>query len=270
MAACPRSWLSGVVVALAAGGLCACRPSGPPAPPPRLETPIPVPAAEPSLPCADVGALRVCWSAARVASVVARPVPPTPASSALGWRCAWPGPARLCVDRRADVPGFSCVGDRCTQAHARRPDDGEWTCVDAAGAEVCLGAGRAAGVTPAPADPAWICGARHEIRSPRPRPRGDEPGARVCVDLSPDFPDGDGGAWRCRAENGAAPVRVCERGAADGSLGVACDRARPCVDGAACASGRCVPARPAPSCWLDDDCPGGACRFGTCREEVAP
>jgi hypothetical protein len=232
----------------------------------NVATPIAVPAVELRFPCADVGMSRVCWGEAGEAALVGRPAPSVPASSPMGWRCAWPGPARLCVDRRADAPMFSCTGDRCTQAHARRPDDGEWTCVDSAGAEVCLGGGRAAGVAAAPVDPAWICGAR---RGP-PR-RGDEPGARVCVDFSPDFPDGNLAAWRCRAVNGPAPERVCERGTTPGGLGTSCQHGIPCVDGARCASeNRCVPARPAPSCWLDDDCPGGACRFGTCRDEASP
>jgi hypothetical protein len=142
-------------------------------------------------------------------------------------------------------------------------------CVDSAGAEVCLSTGAAAGVVPAPADPAWICRPRRQATPARRRADG-EPDERVCVDLSPDFPDGDGAAWRCRVENGPAPTRVCERGATPGALGVGCGAARRCVDGAVCAGGRCLPARPAPSCWLDDDCPGGACRFGTCREEAAP
>jgi hypothetical protein len=263
-----RSLFPGLFVAcaLSAGALVACRRTpGAVARPRGAETPIPVPTVEPRLPCADVGASRVCWSDARQAALVARPVPAAPSASAMGWRCAWPGAARLCVDRRADAPPFSCVGDRCEQVHARRPDDGEWTCVVASGAEVCLSEARASGVAPAPADPAWICGARRG-----PARRAGEAGARVCVDFSPDFPDGDGAAWRCRTVNGPAPTRLCERGATDGSLGVACDRARPCVDGAVCASGRCVPALPAPSCWLDDDCPGGACRFGTCRQEATP
>ena len=278
MRARPRSLSRTALLSLAAvaGALPACRraPANA-APPPRLETPIPVPSVEPNQPCADVGALRVCWSGARAAALVPRPVPPRAAASPLGWRCAWPGRARLCVDRRADAPAFTCAGDRCAQAHARRPDDGEWTCVDSAGAVVCESAGRAAGVVPGPADPAWICGARRGAASRGPAvgstAEGEGAGGtRVCVDFSPDLPDGDIAGWRCRSANGPSPVRVCERGAGPGALGVACDGARPCVDGALCASGRCVPARPAPSCWLDDDCAGGACRFGTCRDEAAP
>jgi hypothetical protein len=261
------AWLAVAGLGLAGVAISGCRRGSPvAAPKPSLSVPIAVPTVEPRLPCADVGTSRVCWSEAGAATVVARAVPTSPASSPLGWRCAWPGPARLCVDRRADAPPFSCVGERCTQTHARRPDDGEWTCVDSAGAEICLGGGRAAGVAPAPADPAWLCRARRG-----PPGRGAEPGARVCVDLSPDFPDGDMAAWRCRAVNGPAPQRVCERGASPGSLGMPCRRESPCVDGARCAATNvCVPARPAPSCWLDDDCPGGACRFGTCRDEAPP
>jgi hypothetical protein len=256
----PRSLPAATLVAVAvACVLSACRRSpAAPAAAPRLDVPIPVAASEPDLPCVDVGALRVCWSGARAAALVARPVPGPPASSPMGWRCA----GRLCVDRRADAPAFTCAGDRCTQPYARRPDDGEWTCVDSAGAVICESAGSPAGVAPAPPDPAWICGARRVAPTGGPR----RAASRVCVDFSPDFPDGDASAWRCRSENGPSPRRVCERGAAPGALGVACDRARPCVDGALCVSARCVPARPGPSCWLDDDCLGGACRFGTCRE----
>jgi hypothetical protein len=261
--------------ALACGGAACRRAPAAPAAPPRLEVPVPAPADEPHLPCLDVGGLRACWRDAREAVVVPRPAPARPASSPLGWRCAFPGRARLCVDRRADAPAFTCVGDRCTQAHARRPDDGEWTCVDSAGAVVCESAGRAAGVAPAPADSAWACGARRgaarAARSLRAAGEADDGGAtRICVDFSPDVPDGDLAGWRCRSENGPSPSRVCERGTSPGALAVTCDAGRPCVDGALCAGGRCVPARPAPSCWLDDDCPGGACRFGTCREEPSP
>ncbi len=229
---------------------------------PRAVGAIPTPAADPRAPCADVGTRRVCWDEHATASVVARPVPSVAASSALGWRCAWPGPTRLCVDRAAGAPVFSCAGARCTQQPARRPDDGEWTCVETAGATLCLGSASPAGVVAGPPDAAWICGARRGPRAAK--------GERACVDLSPDFPDADMGAWTCRVGNGVVPTRVCERGARAGSLGTPCDRARPCVDGAACAEGRCAPARPAPSCWLDEDCAGGACRFGSCRVEAAP
>ena len=186
------------------------------------------------------------------------------ASSPLGWRCSWPGRARLCVDWRADVPGFTCAGDRCTQAHARRPDDGEWTCVDTAGAEVCEGAGRAAGVD---------AGARRpgvELRRASWRgldARRTHPSASTFRPTSPTATSPRGVVARKTVRRRRASASAGPRRAGSASRAMA---ARPCVDGAICASGRCVPARPAPSCWLDDDCPGGACRFGTCRDEATP
>jgi hypothetical protein len=129
-----------------------------------------------------------------------------------------------------------------------------------AGAVICAGGERAAGVVAGPPDPAWICGAR------RGQAVRDTIGPRICVDFAPDFPDGKMAGWRCRTENNPGGARVCERAPGVATLADACDRARPCVDGARCVSGRCVPERPAPSCWLDSDCPGSACRFGTCRQ----
>ena len=251
-------WLAG---ALFASAILACRgPTGA-----TGLAPIAVPAVDPGALCADVGTLRACWATSGEATLVARPVPASPPSptSAMGWRCAGQGSARLCVDRRADAAGFVCAGERCTQSHARRPDDGEWTCVETAGATVCVGGEPAAGVVAGPPDPAWLCGSRHR-QGPR-----DDLGPRVCVDLAPDFPDGDATGWGCRAVNTPAGARVCERHPQASVLTASCERARPCVDGAVCAAGRCVPIRPAPSCWLDDDCPGGACRFGTCRDQGA-
>jgi hypothetical protein len=268
------SWLA----AAALGGLLGCKSKAPePAPPPRY-APVPTPAVDGADACADVGMLRACWGAAGAPRLVPRPLPSRPAFSEMGWRCAWPGPVRLCVDRSESASSFECKGTLCTQRHARLPDDGEWTCADAAGAVVCVGGERAAGVVAGPPDAAWICGARRgaDARAPggfvrrlaaaSPAPLG----ARVCVDLSPDVPDGDLSRWRCHFENGPPAARVCQEARGAAVLSVACDRQHPCVDGAACVEGRCLPAaRPAPSCWLDGDCAGGACRFGTCRAEAA-
>jgi hypothetical protein len=139
------------------------------------------------------------------------------------------------------------------------PDDGQWQCADSAGATICTGGERAAGVAPAPPDDGWSCGAR----------RGGEPGARICVDLSPDFPDGRAVGWRCTTLVDGGARRVCTRDPGAHTLGQACDPARPCVDGSRCAGGWCVPARPAPACWLESDCGGGRCRFGSCVAEGA-
>jgi hypothetical protein len=265
----------GVAVAVLglATTLGACRDGRGPASPPGVAPAtraISTPSPDREGLCADVGTTRVCWDARGAPALVERTLPRVAATTPMGWRCAWPGPVRHCVDRAAVAPAFTCDGPRCTQRHARLPDDGEWTCVDSAGAVVCVGGAAPAGVVAGPPEVGWICGER------RGAPARDEGGARVCVDFSPDFPDGQAAAWRCRIENGASPVRVCERAASlelarrGPALGDACDRSRPCVDGATCVSARCVPARPAPTCTLDADCSTGACRFGTCRAEAAP
>jgi hypothetical protein len=251
-----RLGVRGLVVAatLVAGGLAAAAPGA---------RPVPTPAADlaGASVCADVGVTRVCWADAPRA--VARTAPPAAAATPMGWRCWGAGAKRVCVDRGAAAPAFACDGPRCRQRHARLPDDGEWTCVDDGGAVVCVGASPPAGVVAGPVDAGWLCGERHAGRRP-------ELGGRVCVDLSPDVPDGELAAWSCRVENGAAPTRVCERAAAAHGLGAACDAHHPCVDGASCLAGRCAPAKPSPTCTLDDDCGFGACRFGTCRSVGAP
>jgi hypothetical protein len=126
--------------------------------------------------------------------------------------------------------------------------------MDSAGTTICTGGERAAGVAPAPRDPAWFCGVRH----------GGLPHERVCVDLSPDFPDGRAHGWRCHTLYEGPLRRICERDPDAHTLGDACDRGHPCIDGARCAEGRCLPERPAPACWWQEDCPGGRCRFGSC------
>ena len=209
--------------------------------------------------CADVETLRVCWDSTGSPRVVKRPVPASAPAPAMGWRCVGGGATRTCASRAASAPAFACDGDRCEQRHPRMPDAGEWQCTDSAGATVCMGGERAAGVAPAPApsqpsDAGWFCGAR----------RGGDPGSRVCVDLSPDFPDGRARGWRCRTLYDGPARRVCERDAAAHTLAQACDPGHPCVDGSRCAEGWCVPERPAPGCWLQTDCPGGRCRFGSC------
>jgi len=214
--------------------------------------PVPALPGEPGAWCADVGTLRACWAAAAASlppRLVARPLPRLPASSPLGWRCGGQGAARVCRDRRLAAPPFQCAGARCEQRLPRMPDDGDWSCADMGGAAICHAGERAAGVAPAAPDVGWICGARG-----------------ICVDLSPDFPDGDMTGWRCRYLHDNGARRVCERaGPAAHQLTDTCDGRRPCLDGSRCVDGRCLPARPDPACWLDPDCPGGGyCRFGSC------
>jgi len=199
--------------------------------------------------CADVETLRVCWPGSAPRAVT-RPEP----APATDWRCTGGGATRRCTRRTDDAPAFTCAGNHCEQRHPRAPDDGEWQCADSAGATVCVGGERAAGVAQAPADAGWFCGPR----------RGGAPGARVCVDLSPDFPDGRARGWRCRTLYDGPIRRVCDRDPAAHTLAETCDRGHPCVDGSRCADGWCVPERPAPACWLESDCAGGRCRFGSC------
>jgi hypothetical protein len=181
--------------------------------------------------CADVETLRVCWDGARP-RVVKRATTMAPARG----------------------PAFTCIGDHCEQRHPRMPDAGEWQCMDSGGATICMGGTRAAGAAPSAADPRWFCGAR----------RGGEPDTRVCVDLSPDFPDGHAPGWRCRTLYDGPARRACDRDPDAHTLAETCDARHPCVDGSRCTDGACVPERPAPACWRDEDCAGGRCRFGSC------
>jgi hypothetical protein len=208
-------------------------------------------------PCADVSDLRVCWAPAGPL-VVARALPAFLAPSLLGFRCYGSGSVRSCGLREASAGRFSCDGTTCTQNYARQPDEGEWTCSDDAGIAVCVGSERAAGVSTAGTDPGWLCGERRRAR--------DRLGDRVCIDLSPDFPEGRATGFRCRWSYDRGASRVCVRDSRAHVVGDACDAARPCVLGALCTGARCVVPKPRPSCALDADCEGGSCRFGSCVE----
>jgi hypothetical protein len=159
----------------------------------------------------------------------------------------------MCVDRRAGGGPFVCVGDECVQRHPRMPDDGEWECVDLHGVVICHGGEPAAAVVDGPPDPGWLCGARAQGA------RGPE---RLCVDFAPDLPAGEAAGWRCRYDHQRGEKRICRRDAQARRVGGPC--AAGCPEGATCVENRCLPARPDPTCWLDSDCPGGKCRFGTC------
>ena len=221
--------------------------------------------------CADVADVRVCWGlngnhddCSQGVCVDERKVPPLDAKSNMGWRCFRSGSERECVDRRQGVGDFRCQQGRCEQLHPRVPDDREWSCADLSGAAVCVGGDEPAGVLPATAEPGWLCGARPE--DARPIGRDGGVGRALCVDLSADFPDGKPTGWKCRYEYEGGARRICEKGDDVHVLGDRCARDAPCIDGARCVAGKCVPDRPSPSCWLDADCESGACRFGTCLE----
>jgi hypothetical protein len=263
------------VVLVVAGVLIgACR--GEPAPAPHASAAAAAgsaPAGDGGELCTDLASARVCWggTCGDVGCVTARPAPPLPALSQLGWRCVGGRAERRCSDRRVRAGGFECRGDVCVQGHPRLPGDGEWLCAEAAGAVVCAGGERAAGVAAPRAEPGWFCGQRAGMRpaqaGPRAQPsalRAPSAGPRVCVDFDADFPDGVPTNWRCRFGYERGVQRVCERDASTAELGDACDAARPCVDGSRCTAGYCVPPRPAPECWLDSDCTSKVCRFGSC------
>jgi hypothetical protein len=245
-------------------GLGACSKQDAPAPVATLAG-FPSPVRDPSDGCADVaGDLRVCWGAPNGpgcsnGTCVSAQTKPKVAISPLGFRCPGSGEKRLCRDRELDAPRFHCDGTRCTQRHPRMPDDGEWECASVAGAVVCRGGQPPAGIPKGSSDSGYVCGAR--------RTRTGALDERICVDFSPDFPDGNGEKTRCSFESEGGVAKVCERDPNAHVLGDSCDRTHPCIDGARCVASRCVPVRPEPSCFIPADCDHGTCRFGTCTED---
>lgn len=210
----------------------------------------------PGLDCLELSASRVCYESSidcpEPPCVTDRPSPGVPALSPLGFRCTGEGKNRRCVDRARLTDRFTCDRAHCMQRHPRLPDDGEWTCADQSGAVLCVGGVRAAGVAHPVAASGWHCGERNGT---------DE---RVCVDFDPDFPDGNVSGWRCRFAHEAGTQRLCDRARPPATLDIPCSMDTPCVDGAICAGGHCIPLRPQPACWLDTDCASGVCRFGSC------
>lgn len=181
----------------------------------------------------------------------------------------------VCVDDRGDLSTctscwprapsparFTCAGDgparRCKDTRPRQPDDGDWECSETTGVTVCRGGLAPAGVSRGAPDPGWVCGA-HAVG-------GGDAGAypRVCVDFAPDYPAAEG--WTCRYAYGSdtGGARTCEPSLAT-RVGDACAGSA-CPAGTRCASGRCLPPVPAPTCFFDQDCsPPAKCTFGTCR-----
>jgi hypothetical protein len=130
---------------------------------------------------------------------------------------------------------FACQGGNCRQEQPRLPDTGEWRCADRGHVVWCTGGEPAAGVVKGPTDAGYRCGARW----------GNSSSERVCVDQHPDYPDGEPENLRCSFDQERGLARVCVRG--EPWRGPALD----------------VGALPA--CWLDRDCPSGACDRGACR-----
>lgn len=201
--------------------------------------------------CHDVGEITACFSATGAPRVVPRALPGSRPIG--GWRCWGDGDDRGCVPRRSLASPLECDDAQraCAQRHPFLPDHDVWECRDDDGIAICRRRARAAGTSEASTHPAWVCA-----------PRRGEPDELLCVDGSPDVPDGEG--WRCFYAHEAGERRRCQRDREASTVGGACGRG--CPDGARCVAGRCVPSSLEPECWLDEDCDDARCRFARCDE----
>lgn len=207
--------------------------------------------------CLDLGAIRACWGGdcGEQGCVVPRPLP-LGLEPSRGYRCVGQRATRTCGSRADHAGTFRCDAQRCVQRHPRAPDNGEWECVDAAGATHCRKVAEAAGVEPGPLDPGFVCGFRQRRQD----------GERVCVDFAPDLPAA--GRFACSSRYlGGAREWECHP-ANEPRLGDRCQDRSGCPAGAQCSAGHCLPAFPRPDCWLDSDCAQGRCRFGSCRGDA--
>lgn len=257
-----REGRRGTRALLALLSLCACEPAAT-SEPVRVDQ-LHVRAPDLSDDCHDLGGARagarVCWGGAcpkGESCLVERPLPPFEAESPMGWRCVGAGLERSCIARSKGVGAFFCSGERCVQHQPRVPDAHEWSCADALGAQLCLREARASGLLETQTLPGFVCGERSI--------QGQRTGQALCIDFSPDFPDGHAEHWDCRYEGAPSLGRICTRKRTRG-LGAACDGERRCPSGAVCARGHCVPGPPKLSCWLDSDCASRRCLLGTCRD----
>ena len=129
---------------------------------------------------------------------------------------------------------FVCQDGVCRQQHPRLPDTGEWRCADRGHVVWCAGGEPAAGVVKGPADPSYRCGARW----------GNGSSERVCIDRHPDYPEHRSEALLCSFDQERGSARVCRLGETW--------------------RGPALSVGALPGCWLDRDCPSGACDRGAC------
>lgn len=264
-----------------------------------LATPTPDP---PLARCMDVGLIRACWSNNAAPTLITRTVPAF-ASEPARWRCKDSAQSRQCAARAALGGAFRCQNAVCTQSAPWVPDDGIWDCVAESGAVICLGGQPAAGVPhPLPPSSNWICGDRRvppdQVTNPHPNapvngnnthaamdaasapltqtaatPDAAVAHERVCVDLSPDFPEQRATAYHCEYSNRGALRRVCRPASTPPTpqrhnLGEFCASTEECAEGLACISSFCIlPAFLQPECWYHRDCPEGQrCLLAQCRQ----
>lgn len=231
---------------------------------------------DPSELCVDLLDVRACWGsglnglACAGGVCVSSRVTPSGAAPEGGWRCAGHGAERVCRPRRRNASPFVCdARGTCIQHEPRLPGDGEWECIEADGVTQCHATAKPSGVVPGADDLGWTCGRRTIApgapdEAGKPLPAGGE---NVCVDFSPDRPDGDVLGWKCLLQffpYASVAAQVCTRSKTP-MVGDACTDT--CPKDASCVAGRCVPPKPSPTCWLDGDCGAGKhCRWGTCED----
>lgn len=208
--------------------------------------------------CADVGSVIVCWGEGLVGEGCEEGVcvseRTTPAGPPLGgWRCFGQGAERICESRHPASSPFRCSGETCIQDHPRFPDDGVWECGDRSGVSHCRRGYKPSGAVMGPPDPGWIC-------------NEDTDGHSICLDFSPDTPNGEVEGWECHFQHGDSVQRLCRRNSVLPTVGTRCKSG--CPLGALCIEEICVPKKPSPDCWLNADCEGGSCLFGTCDSTV--
>lgn len=209
--------------------------------------------------CADVGVdARACWGSTvkghpcangrcRVTRATMRGVPPEQQ------RCSGQRNERFCLVRSNQAGPFRCADDSCVQSRPHMPDAGEWLCVEMDGVAFCKGTGAAAGMEPGILDPALICGQRRGYYR-----------EQICVDLSPDPPPMPA-PYACHFDySSGAAERICTASDAP-QVGTPCESSSECPRDSLCVGHICLPPRPEPACWLNNDCPADEhCRWGSC------
>jgi hypothetical protein len=155
--------------------------------------------------------------------------------ASIGCQSASPAEQKLPPAPTRMAGKFVCRGDDCRQEQPRLPDTGEWRCAEHGKVVWCAGGEPAAGVVAGAPDLGFRCAVRWG--------KSALSGERVCIDRSPDYPNGARAAYDCAYDQELSMARVCKKSAA---------LAEPLPPGAE------------PACWLSKDCPSGRCDRGVC------